>query len=76
MIVHVINVQCRENNKENMKREKGIEEALEEVICTAQIPRSLLQSPLPLPFAAIYSVSLPFLNSEMILPSVSLPQLL
>lgn len=59
-----------------MKREKGIEEALEEVICTAQIPRSLLQSPLPLPFAAIYSVSLSFLNSEMILPLFSLPQLL
>lgn len=75
-MIHVVNVQCRENSKEKMKREKGIEEALEEVICTAQIPRSLLQSPLPLPFAAIYSVSLSFLNSEMILPLFSLPQLL
>lgn len=62
MMIHVVNVQCRENSdEEKMKSEKGIEEALEEeVICTAQIPRSLLQSPfspLPLPSAAIYSLS-------------------
>ncbi|GER55339.1 RNA-binding protein [Striga asiatica] len=29
-MIHVVNVQCRENSKEKMKREKGIEEALEE----------------------------------------------
>lgn len=75
-MIHVVNVQCRENSKEKMKREKGIEGALEEVICTAQIPRSLLQSPLPLPFAAIYSLFLSFLNSEIILPLFSLPQFL